>query len=55
MVVIENMGESDYGISSWSASAGYSASVLAEGAKVHFEHPQSTFLPNIQHDLIMTQ
>ena len=28
------MGESGYAISSWSASAGYSASMLTEGAKV---------------------
>ena len=42
-----SVGESGYAISSWSASAGYSASMLTEGAKVDIS-------ANIQHYLIMT-
>ena len=34
LVTEQNVGESGYGISSWSASTGYSALVLTEGAKV---------------------
>ena len=56
-----NVGESGYAISSWSASAGYSALdvdlwmlKLTRLWLVNFYHPQSTSLPNIQHYLIMT-
>ena len=56
-----NVGESGYAISSWSVSAGYSASILTEGAKVDWSSTRQLLAPSvnisadIQHYLIMTQ
>ena len=55
------MGESGYAISSWSASAGYSASMLTEGARVDSSPTHQLLAPwvsisaDIQHYLIMIQ
>ena len=57
---------SDYVISSWSISTGYSTSMLTDGSLLKltrpqlvnfglFEYPQSTYLPNIQCYPLVTQ
>ena len=57
----QNVEESGYAISSWSASTGYSTLMLIEGAKltrlplVNCAHPQLTSLLNILCYLIMIQ
>ena len=57
----QNVGESGYAISSWSASAGYLASMLTRVAKVDSSLTHQLLAPSvnisadIQHYLIMTQ
>ena len=61
IVFDKNVAKLGYAISSWSASTGCSALMLTEGAKVYSSlihqlwASWSTFLPNIQRCLIMTQ
>ena len=61
VVYNKNVGESGYAISSWSASAGYSASMLTEYTKVDSSSTRQ-LLPSsvnisadIQHYLVMTR
>ena len=57
----QNMGESGYAISSWSASAGYLASMLTRVAEADASSARQLLAPSvsicadIQHYLIMTQ
>ena len=57
----QNVGESGYAFSSWSASAGYSALMLTRVAKVDSSSTRQLLAPSvnisadIQHYLIITQ
>ena len=43
----QNVGESGYAISSWSASAGYSASMLTRDAKVDSSSTRQLLAPSV--------